>query len=199
VVPRAPARESITGVILAGGLGTRMGGADKGLVVLDGIALIEHVLARLRPQVGEIIISANRNLDRYRTLGHRVVQDDAARFGAFSGPLVGMLAGLRHTCMPWVVFVPCDAPALSADLVAMLASATGGVHPALASCGGRRQPVFCLLPAALEPRLTAALSNGERRPDEFLRTVGAIEVAFDDAHAFSNINAMEPDRQGSHD
>ncbi|SPE29894.1 hypothetical protein SBBP1_510010 [Burkholderiales bacterium] len=126
VATRVPARESITGVILAGGRGARMGGADKGLVAFNGRALVAHVLARLQPQVAEIIISANRNVDRYRVFGHRVVQDDRANFGPFAGPLAGMLAGLRQSRLPWVAFVPCDAPALPLDLVAALERASQG-------------------------------------------------------------------------
>ena len=167
-----------------------MGGADKGFVDFEGRALVCHVLARLRPQVGEVIISANRNLDRYRALGHRVVEDDYASFGAFCGPLAGMLAGLRHSHLPWVAFVPCDAPAMPLDLVAKLSDATDGERPAVASCAGRRQVVFCLMPVVLEARLAAFLATGERRPREFLRALDAIDVAFDDPGAFVNINAV---------
>jgi len=168
-----------------------MGGADKGLVRFDGRALVAHVLARLQPQVGEVLISANRNMDRYRAFGHRVVEDDRASFGPFAGPLVGMLAGLRQSRMPWVAFVPCDAPALPSDLVAALARASAGARAAVASCGGRHQPVFCLLPTSLAAQLGATLDGGERRPREFLRAVDAVEVAFDDPRAFANINNLE--------
>ncbi|HXY05076.1 MAG TPA: molybdenum cofactor guanylyltransferase MobA [Burkholderiaceae bacterium] len=186
---RSPSRESITGVVLAGGRGARMGGADKGLVQFEGRLLIAHVLARLRPQVGEVIISANRNLERYRAFGDRVVEDDQASFGAFCGPLAGMLAGLRHARLPWVAFVPCDSPAVPLDLVTRLSCATDGEQrPAVAVCDGRRQVVFCLMPTSLEPRLAATLAAGERRPREFLRALDAIEVTFDDPQAFANIN-----------
>jgi len=168
-----------------------MGGADKGLVDFEGRALVAHVLARLQPQVGEVLISANRNLERYRAFGHRVVPDESAELGPFAGPLAGMLACLRHSPVPWVAFVPCDAPALPADLVAALARASAGTHAALASCAGRRQPVFCLLATSLEAALAAALAAGERRPAEFLRAVGAVEVPFEDCRAFANINAPQ--------
>jgi len=191
VTARVPARESITGVVLAGGRGARMGGADKGLAIFQGRALVVHVLERLQPQVADILICANRNQDRYRALGHRVVEDDRERFGLYAGPLVGMLAGLRHSRLPWVAFVPCDAPALPEGLVAALARASQGARPALASCDGQPQPVFCLLPTTLEEQLAATLARGERRPREFLRAVDAVEVAFEEPRAFANINAAQ--------
>jgi len=194
-----PLREAITGVVLAGGRGERMGGEDKGLVPFQGRPLIAHVLARLCPQVGEVLISANRNLDRYRAFGHRVIEDDQASFGAFCGPLAGMLAGLRHSRLPWVAFVPCDAPALPLDLVAKLSCATDGIRPAVAACAGQRQFVFCLLPALLAPRLTASLAAGERRPGELLRALDAIEVEFRDPGLFANINSREDRRWGAGD
>jgi molybdopterin-guanine dinucleotide biosynthesis protein A len=174
-----------------------MGGADKGLVEFRGLALIEHVLARMQPQVGEIIISANRNLDRYRAFGHRVVEDDRANSDAFLGPLAGMLAGLRLSHRPWVAFAPCDAPALPLDLVARLSAATDDSRPTVAACAGQRQVVFCLMPTALAPQLASTLAAGERRPREFLRAVEAIEVAFDDPQAFVNINVLHSGLQGA--
>ncbi len=193
-----PARDLITGVILAGGRSSRMGGADKGLVEFEGRCLIEHVLVRMQPQVGEIIISANRNLDRYRSYGHRVVEDDRATFGDFCGPLAGMLAGLRHSHLPWVVFAPCDAPALPMDLVARLSGATDAAHPTVAVCAGQRQVVFCLMPTAIEPELASTLAAGERRPREFLRKLNAVEVAFEDPQAFVNINtSLNPQFKGT--
>jgi len=184
-----PTPEQIAGVILAGGQGTRMGGADKGWVEHEGIPLVGLVLVRLLPQVGQVIISANRSLERYRSLGYPVVEDDHERFGRFSGPLAGMHAGLRASPLPWVAFVPCDAPAFPLDLVARLAQATGGNRPALACCQGRRQPVFCLMPRALANALALCLTRKEQRPTEFLRLMDAVEVPFPEPQAFANINA----------
>ncbi len=186
----ATSAAAVGGVILAGGRGRRMGGADKGWVSFEGRPLVEHVRARLAPQVAALAIVANRNLERYRTLGATVVSDDTAHFDPFSGPLVGMLEGLRHCPLPWTVFVPCDAPSLPLDLVSRLWAAGAG-RPALASVAGRRQPVFCLLPTAAAPQLLAALQAGERRPDDFLRRLGAVELAFEDAAAFRNVNVPE--------
>lgn len=182
--------DTVAGVILAGGRGRRMGGADKGWVAWEGRFLVERVLERLQPQVGEVIISANRNLDRYRALGCKVVADAQEEHGAFAGPMAGMLAALRDCTARRAVFVPCDAPSLPGDLVARLVAGAGDADAAaLACCGGRRQPVFCLLPVALAPRLARALADGERRPAVFLEIVGAREVLFDDATAFANINS----------
>ncbi len=187
-------RVPVAGVILAGGRGRRMGGQDKGWVHWRGRPLVEHVLERLQPQVSTVILSANRNVERYRGLGFPVVEDDHARHGSFAGPLAGMLAGLEQAETAWVAFVPCDAPCLPQDLVArLLAVASSGpaVAPVLVVSAGRRQPVFCLLPRALAPRLATALSAGERRPAVFLESVGAREVLFDDEAGFANINVLE--------
>jgi molybdopterin-guanine dinucleotide biosynthesis protein A len=192
----APA--SITGAVLAGGRGARMGGLDKGWVPWQGRALIEHVVDRLRPQVGALWISANRNLDRYRSLGAEVVTDAAADLPGYEGPLAGMLAILERAPTDWVAFVPCDAPLLPRDLVARLAVASGAAAPAVACSGGALQPVFCLLPRALAPAWRAALARGERRPQEMLRRAGAVEVAFEDAAAFTNINETAPAPGAAH-
>jgi len=183
---------SLTGAILAGGRGRRMGGVDKGWVSWQGRALVEHVAARLRPQVGTLWISANRNLERYRQLADEVVTDAAAGLPGYEGPLAGMLAVLERAPTPWVVFVPCDAPRLPGDLVARLAAASAGRAAAVASSGGALQPVFCLLPRELATAWRAALQGGERRPQELLRQAAALEVVFDDSAAFTNINEAGP-------
>jgi molybdenum cofactor guanylyltransferase len=184
-----PTPATIAGVILAGGRGTRMGGADKGWVRWQGRPLAEHVLARLRPQVGTVLVSANRNLPRYRALGVDAFGDDAATFGEFAGPLAGMLAALERLPLPWAAFVPCDAPRLPEDLVARLAAAALPGRPSVARCGGHVQPVFCLLPRALAAPLRAAMRAGERRPQDFLAKAGAALVEFEDPGAFANMNA----------
>ncbi len=180
---------SIAGVVLAGGRGSRMGGADKGWVLWKGRPLVEHVTARLRPQVAQLMVSANRNFERYRALGCEVLADDAASWGEFAGPLAGMLAALSHAPLPWCAFVPCDAPQLDAALVARLAAAGAG-RPAVARCDGRMQPVFCLLPSAQAPVLQRALEAGERRLQNFLEQIGAVEVDFEDPAAFANVNHL---------
>jgi len=188
VVTQTPATP-VTGLVLAGGQGRRMQGADKGWVYWHGRPLIEHVLARLRPQVDALLISANRNLPRYRALGYAVVEDDHTRLGAYSGPLAGIYAGLQGVRTPWLAVVPCDAPALPLDLVGrLLAAARAAQAPAVAVCAQRREPVFCLLPRSAAASLAAALQAGVRRPADFLAAAGAVEVCFDDAAAFLNLN-----------
>ena len=114
------ARTDITGVVFAGGQGRRMGGVDKGLVELDGRALVAHVIERLAPQVGELVINANQNRDRYAAFGYPVVADVIPDF---AGPLAGLHAAMAAATTPYVVTSPCDSPFLPADLVARLALA----------------------------------------------------------------------------
>ena len=126
--------KNVTGLILAGGRGERMGGADKGWVMVDGRPLIVSVVERFAAQVGPLLISANRNVERYAALS-TVVEDDAAYANGerFAGPLMGVLSGLRHARTDWVAIVPCDAPNLPGDLVQRLASATMDTS-AVAAC-----------------------------------------------------------------
>lgn len=183
-----PVREDITGVVLAGGRGTRMGGLDKGLVEFDGQPLAARVLARLAPQVGALLISANRNLDRYAVFGATVVTD-APEHGPFAGPLAGIRAALAAARTPWLAVVPCDTPNVPLDLVERLAAGLGGAPASVAAAGGRTHGLCCLLHATLGRRLDDALARGERRVTAWLDSVGARTVEFDDASAFSNLNA----------
>lgn len=186
-------RVAVSGVILAGGRGARMGGADKGWVSWQGRALVERAQERFAPQVDELLISANRNLDRYRALGAEVVSDDAQRLGSYAGPAAGMLAGMRKARHEWVAFVPCDAPLLPLDLVARLRRAAEGHRAAVACCGGRMQPVFCLLARELAPQWEALLLGGENRPQSLLHACGAVALDFEDRLAFTNVNRMGDD------
>jgi molybdenum cofactor guanylyltransferase len=183
-------RGAITGLILAGGRGSRMGGLDKGWIELRGRALIRHVLERFSSQVGSVVISANRNLSRYRELGVEVVADDTSRFGEFAGPLAGVLQALRGACTPWLAVVPCDAPMLPLDLVVRLADAVGHAEAATAQLGERIEPLFCLLRTRLAVRLEDALESGVRRPTDFLLSVGAVAVQFESNGAFANLNTQ---------
>lgn len=185
--------DSITGLILAGGQGARVGGADKGLLELHGLPLVEHVLGRFTPQVSSVMISANRNIDRYRALVHRVLSDDAVGGERFRGPLAGIHAGLSHSPTAWVAVVPCDAPQLPRTLVARLAEAvnTRGAPAACARADGRQQSVFCLLATSLVPSLAAYMQRGGRAVHGWLTEAGAVAVDFDDVTAFRNINTVD--------
>ena len=186
-----PARDEITGLVLAGGRATRMGGIDKGLVESRGRPLIEAVIERLRPQVGEILISANRNIDTYRALGYPILLDADEGLEPFPGPLAGMLAGLRAARTPWVAVVPCDAPFFPADLVGRLAEALGPDHAAVACVGQKTESVFCLLHADLADDLAAALVHGERRAEAWLRGIGAARAEFSQPECFANLNTLQ--------
>jgi molybdopterin-guanine dinucleotide biosynthesis protein A len=182
------ARHEITGVVLAGGQGRRMGGVDKGLVELDGRPLVAHVLSRLAPQVADVLINANQNLDRYAAFGVPVVPDDV---GGFAGPLAGLHAGLTRATRDYVATAPCDSPFLPADLVARLyaALAAHGAQLAVAKTLDQPHPVFCLVRRDVLPHLAAFLNSGGRKIDAWYATLSVVEVQFDDeADAFRNIN-----------
>ena len=180
---------SVSGIILAGGLGRRMGGVDKGLQLLRGKPMIEHVIARLAPQVEEIVINANQNLERYAAFGHRVVSD---RVSGFAGPLAGLHAGLGAVSHPLAVTVPCDSPFLPADLVARLQSRLGANDLAVAKTGDQPHPVFALVRRTVAENLHAFLASGGRKIDAWYAALRVVEVQFDDeADAFRNINTLD--------
>lgn len=184
-------RSAITGAILAGGRGRRLGGVDKGLVRLHGRPLVEHVIERLAPQVGRLVISANRNRDVYAAYGFPVVADVV---GGYCGPLAGMLSVLRVAGTPFVLCAPCDAPALPAGLAERLAAglADARADACVASCDGRLQPVFALLRCTLAGRLEEYLRRGGHAAGAWLRQEGATLVDFPDAGAaFANVNTEE--------
>jgi len=181
----------VTGIVLAGGQGRRMGGIDKGLVNLAGEPMVAHVLARLVPQVAEVLINANQNLDRYRALGHPVVPDAV---GGFAGPLAGLHAGLTRATCDLVVTVPCDSPFLPLDLVARLRAALDreGAQIAVAKTFHQPHPVFALVRRDVLPNLAAFLDAGGRKIDAWYAALRVVEVAFDDeADAFRNINTAD--------
>jgi len=183
--------EKITGVILAGGLGRRMGGIDKGLQELRGRPMAAWVAERLGPQVDELLINANQNGERYAAFGHRVVPD---RIPDFAGPLAGLHAALSAATHPLVATAPCDSPFLPADLISRLFSALTAADAdlAVARTFDQPHPVFCLCRRSVLPHLTEFLAAGGRKIDRWYATLKVVEVAFDDeAEAFENINTRE--------
>jgi molybdenum cofactor guanylyltransferase len=179
----------VTGIVLAGGQGRRMGGVDKGLQLLHGRPMVEHVLARLAPQVGEILINANQNLEAYARLGHRVVPD---AIGGFAGPLAGLHAGLGAAQHPLALTVPCDSPFLPADLFSRLNDQLQGNELAVAKTGDQAHPVFSLVRVSVLDHLSKFLAAGGRKIDAWYSTLNIVEVPFDDeAEAFRNINTRE--------
>jgi molybdopterin-guanine dinucleotide biosynthesis protein A len=186
--------DRVTGLILAGGRGSRMGGTDKGLQPLRGMPMAMHVLWRLAPQVVDVVINANRNLGAYEGFGRTVVPDASADF---QGPLAGMLAGLPYCETEWMMVVPCDTPHLPNDLVARLLEAAERVDapvamPVTVEADGRRQthPVFLLVRGDLYDSLSVFMQNGGRKIDAWTGSIGAIEVPFDDPAAFFNANTL---------
>jgi molybdopterin-guanine dinucleotide biosynthesis protein A len=189
--------DQIMGLILAGGRGSRMAGADKGLQPYRGTPLIVHAMQRLQPQVGELMISANRNVGTYESLGVPVLTDAT---GDYPGPLGGFLAGLEHCQAEWLMTVPCDAPQFPLDVVARLARAALAAQARVAlprtrqGDGEQVQPVFCLLRRDLRGSLATYLQSGERKIDRWTRQEHAVEVLFDqpgDERAFFNINTLD--------
>ena len=186
-----PARRRITGVLLAGGQGSRMGGVDKGLVELAGRPMAAHALARLAPQVDELIINANQNIEAWQAFGYPVFGDD---IGGFAGPLAGLHAALSRARNPLVVTAPCDSPFLPADLVERLDAAlqVAGAQLAVAKTFDQPHPVFCLCRRDLADHLGNFLAGGGRKIDRWYGTLKVVEVSFDDEEAaFRNITTRD--------
>lgn len=196
------ASESITGLILAGGRGSRMGGADKGLQNFNGIPMALHTMMRLQPQVGQIIINANRNLAAYESFGATVWPDVLEDY---AGPLAGFLTGLERCETPYLVTVPCDTPLLPLDLVARLAQALERDQAEIAMAAApetdaqgkvsvRPQPVFCLMRVDLLESLVVFTQRGGRKIDAWTAKHKTVLVGFDqpgdDRRAFANANTV---------
>jgi len=194
-------KQHITGLVLAGGRGSRMGGVDKGLQPHHGMPLAQHALLRLGPQVGELMINANRNLGAYESMGVPVWPDASADY---PGPLAGLLAGLERCETAYLASVPCDTPNFPADLVARLAATlvTQDADIAMAAIHEdgqlRTQPVFCLLKSELMESLVAFLHSGERKIDRWTAMHRCVPVLFDDAAAFFNANTLVELQQLQH-
>ena len=185
----------VTGLVLAGGRGSRMGGVDKGLQTHRGVPLALHALLRLQPQVGAVMINANRNLGAYESFGTPVWPD---ALPDFAGPLAGFLAGLEQCTTPWLVTVPCDSPDFPADLVRRLADAAEQADaeiamPTVLEADGRwrTQPVFCLLRTTLLDSLVRFTQAGGRKIDAWTAQHRTVEVPFADAAAFFNANTLD--------
>jgi molybdopterin-guanine dinucleotide biosynthesis protein A len=199
----APAE--ITGLVLAGGRGARMGGIDKGLQPFHGEPLALHAIRRLRPQVGALMVNANRNRAAYEAFGAPVWPDD---LGDYPGPLAGFLSGLEHCATPWLLTVPCDTPLFPLDLAARLAEAAAAAEAEIAMVTApeaadadadtapllRPQPVFCLLRTDLRDSLRRYTEAGGRKVHAWTAQHRTVLVPFDrpgDApQAFFNANTL---------
>ena len=186
--------QDITGLVLAGGRGSRMGGVDKGLQHHHGVPLAVHALRRLAPQVGALMVNANRNLGAYEAMGAPVWPDSLADY---AGPLAGFLTGLTHCKTPYLVTVPCDSPLFPGDLVARLAAALVAADAEIAMAATieadhlQVQPVFCLMKAGLVDSLRRFTESGQRKIDKWTALHRCVEVPFDDASAFANANTAD--------
>lgn len=182
----------ITGVVLAGGRATRMGGVDKGLLQIDGEAMVSRICRALHPQVGRLLVNVNRNNKQYaRLTGCQLVSDDV---GDFAGPLAGIAAALAASESPYLVAVPCDSPFLAADLVGRLyhSLVESQSDIAMAMFEGRPQPVFVLLSRPLLPDLKRFLAEGGRKIIHWYYRYKVAEVDFSDrAEMFENINTPQ--------
>ena len=190
--------QEITGLLLAGGRGTRMGGVDKGLQNFNGLPLALHTLMRLQPQVGPMMVNANRNLSAYEAFGAEVWPDTLSDY---AGPLAGFLTGLERCETPFMVTVPCDTPLFASDLVARLAEALVSAEADIAMAAAREvdgqlrtQPVFCLLRVELMESLVAFTHGGGRKIDAWTALHKTVVVPFDRADdnpkAFFNANTL---------
>jgi molybdopterin-guanine dinucleotide biosynthesis protein A len=183
--------DNITAVILAGGKARRMDGEDKGLIKLNGRAMIDYIISALRPQTADIIINANRNQMQYEVYGLPVVAD---MLGGYFGPLAGMATGMHTTNRPYIVTVPCDSPFIPGALVETLSRALldNQADISVAHDGTRMQPVFALLRCELLPGLLAYLDAGGRKVETwFSQQRLAIADFPDSADTFSNLNTPE--------
>ena len=196
--------EAITAVILAGGRGSRMGGVDKGLQNFNGIPLVLHTLMRLSPQVGSLMINANRNLSAYESFGVDVWPDSTG-MGEFAGPLAGFVTAMERCETPYLLTVPCDTPLFPTDLVTRLSEAMTREHADFSVAAAieegqlRPQPVFCLMSTDMLQSLLAFTRSGGRKIDAWTAQHTTVVVPFnlptDDANAFANANTLAELRQ----
>jgi molybdopterin-guanine dinucleotide biosynthesis protein A len=193
-IPVNSTSTKITAVVLAGGQGRRMGGQDKGLVPLQGRPLVSWVLERVAPQVDEILVSANRNIEDYEAFGYPVITDTVA---GFAGPLAGLQRALSQAAHPLVITLPCDTPLLPGDLVSRLLGALmeQDADLAIPISGGRTHQAICLCRRAVLGDLDRYLEAGGRRVGEWQQRLHRVEVAFNEPDAFANINTPEDIRE----
>lgn len=178
----------ISGLILAGGRSSRMGGDDKGLLNLLDRPMITHVIQRLEPQVDEILISANRHIDQYQKYTYEVLLDD---YDDFRGPMAGMVRGLSHCKSEYLLTVPCDGPLLPHDLAFRMLelSRQKNARAVLVFDGQYNQPAYNLLHKDLLDSITHALRHNEHKLGKWLMDHGALQLDCSmQKSAFINVN-----------
>ena len=191
---------NITGLILAGGRARRLGGQDKGLILLNNKRLIDYAVERLAAQTGTILINANRHQAQYQTCGYPVIADSLPDF---AGPLAGLLSGLQHSKTDWLLAVPCDNPHLPEDLAARLVALANEKQCLLsvACCEGQLQPTYCLLHRSLHDSLQHYLARGQHKVQDWVMQQQACIVEFANCRDFANINTPQQlaEAERSHD
>ena len=181
--------QNISAVILAGGKGTRLAGLDKGLVELNGVPLVQHVIERIQPQVPEIVISANRNIKTYEKLGFAVYADD---INDFAGPLAGILKALQQSKSEWLLAIPADSPFVPHDLALRLSQNIQDNKIAIPHDGNHLQPTFALIHKSLVTSLEHFLQQGDRKARVWMQQQPHTIVDFSEQkHAFININTED--------
>ena len=183
--------ENVTGVILAGGKARRMGGCDKGLLIINNKTMVSYVVDALKPQVKTILINANRSTDEYKRLGYEVISD---QLDDFQGPLAGVATAMSFAKTKYIFTCPCDGPLLAADIVSQLAAAfeDQSTEIAVAHNGKRLQPVYALIKCNLQDSLLNYLAQGERKIDRWFSKHNFKEVDFShNQDCFININTPE--------
>ena len=187
--------QDITGLILAGGRAQRMGGIDKGLIPFHGKPLIESAIDRLQPQVGTILINANRSITKYSHYGYPVLMDETPDF---SGPLAGFSVGLKHCKTPYLLTSPCDSPLLPNDLAEKMGTELEKNNLELVFASSKEndgkiwsQPVFCLMKSSLQDSLDAFLCKGDLKIDRWFKELRSGTVVFENPQAFANVNTPE--------
>ena len=186
----------VTGVVLSGGRATRMGGNDKGLIYFNGLPLFEHVTRKLTSQVSNVVISANRNIEIYQSIGLRVLSDTLPDY---PGPLAGMLSAMQNLESEWFLFCPCDTPNIPDDLACKLWEQKGASRAVWVNDGERDHPTIALIHKKLAVSLENYLASGERRVMFFLRESGGHSVRFQDQmNNFINVNSPEDLAQWEH-
>lgn len=182
-------QNTASGLVLAGGMGRRINLQDKGLLLFCDRPLVSYALTAMSPVVDQLLISANRNLDKYREFGYPVLSDASDRF---DGPLAGILAGLKAARYPVLLIAPCDSPLVGTPhLQRLLEALTPPFDVAMASDGQRRHPVFAALRTTLLADLQAYLLAGERKVETWFFRHRVTEVDFSDSpELFANINTL---------
>lgn len=194
-------KEEVTALVLAGGKASRFSGHDKGLIEFHRKPLISHIIDALVPQVKTLLISANRNIERYQQYGYPVIVDAVSDIEHLQGPLAGILQGLKQASTRWVLLSPCDTPFITEDYCQHMISA---VKPdveklIVATCNNKLQPLFSLIPVSFIDQLVDAIDNKLYKVGHWITSMPHCKLEFPDMRMFTNINSAEELSQAMND